>query len=73
MTSAHAAAKAAAERNSEKRLEDEARPLEFFEGRGSGRPSRTSRRFEQVQNAYLQSEFSVDWPERLLERINAVE
>jgi TRAP-type C4-dicarboxylate transport system substrate-binding protein len=69
-----AAAKAAAQWNNEKRLEDEAQLLDFFKGEGLAITEPDVAAFrEQVQNAYLESEFSADWPEGLLERINGVE
>jgi tripartite ATP-independent transporter DctP family solute receptor len=69
-----AAAEVAAQWNNEKRLEDEAKLIEFFKDQGMTITEPDVAAFrEHVQNAYLESEFSKDWPEGLLERINAVE
>jgi tripartite ATP-independent transporter DctP family solute receptor len=69
-----AAAEVAARWNNEKRLEDEAQLLEFFKGEGLTITEPDVAAFrEQVQDSYLASEFSADWPEGLLDRINAVE
>jgi tripartite ATP-independent transporter DctP family solute receptor len=69
-----AAAKAAAQWNNEQRLKDEAQLLDFFKGEGLAITEPDVAAFrEQVQNAYLESAFSADWPEGLLERINGVE
>jgi TRAP-type C4-dicarboxylate transport system substrate-binding protein len=69
-----AAAVVAALWNNEKRLEDEAKLIEFFKDQGMTITEPDVAAFrEHVQNAYLESEFSKDWPEGLLERINAVE
>ena len=69
-----AAAEVAARWNNEKRLEDETRLLEFFKGEGLTITDPDVGAFRaHVQDAYLASEFSADWPEGLLDRINAVE
>jgi tripartite ATP-independent transporter DctP family solute receptor len=69
-----AAAEVAAKWNNEKRLEDEARLIEFFKDQGLTITEPDVAAFrEHVQNAYLDSEFSKDWPDGLLDRINAVE
>ena len=64
----------AAKWNTEKRLEDEAKLIAFFKDQGLTITEPDVDAFrEQVQQAYLDSEFSKDWPEGLLERINAVQ
>lgn len=66
------AARLAAEFNNNNRLRDEARLVEFFKSAGMTitEPDRDAFR-AQVQKMYLESEFSKEWPEGLLDRINA--
>ena len=54
--------------------ENEAKLVEFFKGEGLKvyTPDVASVR-ERAQKMYLESDFSKDWPEGLLERINAVQ
>ena len=69
-----AAAETAARWNTEKRLEDEARLIEFFKEQGLQITEPDVDAFRaHVQNAYLESEFSKDWPDGLIDRINAIE
>jgi tripartite ATP-independent transporter DctP family solute receptor len=69
-----AAAEVAAKWNTEKRLEDEANLIAFFKEQGLTITEPDVDAFrQQVQQAYLESEFSKDWPEGLLDRINAVQ
>jgi tripartite ATP-independent transporter DctP family solute receptor len=69
-----AAAEVAAKWNTEKRLEDEANLIAFFKEQGLTITEPDVDAFRrQVQQAYLESEFSKDWPEGLLDRINAVQ
>ncbi|MEM7021456.1 MAG: sialic acid TRAP transporter substrate-binding protein SiaP [Pseudomonadota bacterium] len=69
-----AAAEAAALWNNEKRLEDEAKLIEFFKEQGLTITEPDVAAFrDAVQKAYLESEFSQNWPEGLLDRINAVQ
>lgn len=68
------AAEAAASFNNENRIRDEAGLLAFFEGEGMTITTPDVDAFrEAVQAAYLASDFSKDWPEGLLDRINAVQ
>jgi tripartite ATP-independent transporter DctP family solute receptor len=68
-----AAAKVAAKWNNQKRLEDEAKLIEFFKEQGLTITEPDVAAFRaHVQKAYLESEFSKDWPKGLLERINAI-
>lgn len=57
--------------NNENRLKDEAELVAFFESEGLKvyKPDVDTFR-EAVQGAYLNSDFSADWPEGLLERVN---
>jgi TRAP-type transport system periplasmic protein len=57
--------------NNESRLKDEAELVAFFESEGLKvyKPDVDTFR-EAVQGAYLNSDFSADWPEGLLERVN---
>ena len=67
------AAKVAAKWNTEKRIEDEARLLDFFKEQGLTITEPDVAAFrEHVQKAYLESEYSQAWPDGLLDRINAV-
>jgi tripartite ATP-independent transporter DctP family solute receptor len=69
-----AAAKVAAKWNTEKRIEDEARLLDFFKEQGLTITEPDVAAFrEHVQKAYLESEYSQTWPDGLLDRINAVQ
>jgi len=65
-------ARLAAEFNNNNRMRDEAKLIDFFKEQGMTItiPDRDAFR-EHVQKAYLESEFSQDWPKGLLERINA--
>ncbi len=67
------AAKAAAFFNNNNRLRDEAKLVEFFKEQGLTitEPDREAFR-KHVQECYLNSEYAKDWPEGLLERINAI-
>lgn len=66
------AARVAAEFNNNNRLRDEAKLVEFFKSQGMTitTPDREAFRTH-VQKAYLNSEFSKNWPAGLLDRINA--
>lgn len=66
------AARKAALYNNENRLKDEAELVEFFKSEGLDvyEPDRDAFR-KAVQEAYLSSEFSEDWPEGLVDRVNA--
>ncbi|MCB2053117.1 MAG: sialic acid TRAP transporter substrate-binding protein SiaP [Geminicoccaceae bacterium] len=68
------ASDAAVAYNNENRIKDEADLVAFFEGEGLKvyEPDVDSFR-ERVQKMYLESEFSKDWPEGIVERVNAVE
>ncbi|MGH6944842.1 MAG: sialic acid TRAP transporter substrate-binding protein SiaP [Geminicoccaceae bacterium] len=68
------AAYVAAKWNDEHRIADEKKLLDFFKQQGLTitEPDKDAFR-EHVQEAYLSSDFSKDWPEGLLERINAIE
>lgn len=66
------AAQAAIAYNNENRLAEEAELVAFFEEQGLDVYEPDVDAFRtRVQEAYLDSEFSEDWPEGLLERINA--
>lgn len=67
------AAKDAAAWTTEQIVANEAELVEFFKGEGLDvyEPNVDAFR-EQVQAMYLESEFSNDWPEGMLDRINAV-
>ena len=67
------AAKAAAFFNNNNRIRDEKKLVEFFrkEGLVITEPDREAFR-KQVQECYLNSPYAADWPEGLLERINAI-
>ncbi len=68
------AAAAAIHFNNINRLRDEARLLAFFESEGLTITVPDVDAFRTaVQQAYLESEYSQDWPEGLLDRINAIE
>jgi len=68
-----AAADAAARFNNENRVRDEARLVAFFKDQGLMVYAPDVDAFRsQVQKMYLESEFSQDWPDGLLERVNAV-
>jgi len=68
------AASAAAAFNNENRLRDEANLVAFFKEQGLQvyEPDVDAFRTK-VQKAYLESPFSKDWPEGMLDRVNAVE
>lgn len=67
------AAAAAVAFNNEHRIADEARLVEFFKSEGLTIATPDVDAFRSaVQKAYLESEFSGDWPEGMVERINAV-
>lgn len=68
-----AAAQKATAYNDEKRIADEAELVSFFEEQGLKvyEPDRAAFR-ERVQEMYLESEFAADWPDGIVERINAV-
>ncbi len=69
-----AAARKAADFNDENRIRDEKNLLDFFRSAGLKITEPDVEAFRShVQNAYLNSEFSKDWPEGLLNRINAAE
>ena len=60
--------------NNVNRIAQEAELVEFFKEQGLEVTTPDVDAFrERVQQAYLESEYSKDWPEGLLERINAVE
>ncbi|WP_163263881.1 sialic acid TRAP transporter substrate-binding protein SiaP [Chelativorans alearense] len=69
-----AAAEKATAYNDENRIADEAELVSFFEGEGLKvyEPDREAFR-ERVQKMYLESEFAADWPEGIVDRVNAVE
>ena len=66
------AAQAAIDYNNENRIAEEAELVAFFEEQGLTvyEPDVAAFR-DTVQAAYLESEFSQDWPDGLLERVNA--
>ncbi len=68
------AAQVAAYFNNNNRIRDEAKLVEFFKEQGLTitEPDREAFR-KQVQECYLESKYAEDWPEGLLERINAIE
>ena len=69
-----AAAQHAAVFNNENRIRDEANLLDFFKEQGLTVTTPDVNAFrEHVQQEYLGSEFSANWPEGLMERINAVQ
>ena len=60
--------------NNVNRIAQEAELIDFFKEQGLQVTEPDVEAFrERVQQAYLESEYSKDWPEGLLERINAVE
>jgi len=68
------AAAAAVMFNNNNRLRQEQELLDFFESEGLTITEPDVQAFrEHVQQQYLESEYSEDWPDGLLERINAVE
>ncbi len=68
------AAQVAAFFNNNNRIRDEAKLVAFFEEQGLTitEPDREAFR-KQVQQCYLDSKYAENWPEGLLERINAIE
>lgn len=67
------AAAAAIQFNNQNRLRQEAQLLAFFEEQGLTITTPDVDAFRNaVQQAYLDSEYSQDWPEGLLDRINAI-
>ncbi|MDX6751738.1 sialic acid TRAP transporter substrate-binding protein SiaP [Geminicoccaceae bacterium 1502E] len=68
------AAAAAVKFNNEHRVADEKRLVEFFESKGLAITTPDVDAFRSaVQKAYLESEFSADWPKGMVERVNAVQ
>jgi TRAP-type transport system periplasmic protein len=68
-----AAAEAAAAYNNENRIKEEKELIAFFEGEGLKVSTPDVDAFRStVQKAYLESQFSADWPEGMVDRINAV-
>ncbi|AUG54798.1 sialic acid TRAP transporter substrate-binding protein SiaP [Thalassospira marina] len=69
----HEAAEKATAYNNENRIADEAKLLDFFKEQGLKvyKPDVDAFR-KKVQQDYLDSEFAKDWPEGIVERINAV-
>ncbi len=72
-TAVEQAAKDAAAWTTDQIVENEAKLVDFFKGEGLKvyEPDVASFR-ERAQKMYLESDFSKDWPEGLLDRINAV-
>jgi len=68
------AAEVAAIFNNNNRVRDEEKLIEFFKSEGLEVTTPDVDAFrEAVQEAYLESEYSADWPEGMVERINAIE
>ncbi len=65
---------AARDYNNENRIREEAALIEFFKQQGLDvyKPDQEAFR-NKVQKAYLESDFSKDWPQGIVEKINAVE
>ncbi|MFH1805865.1 MAG: sialic acid TRAP transporter substrate-binding protein SiaP [Pseudomonadota bacterium] len=60
--------------NNENRIADEAGLLDFFKGEGLSVYTPDLDVFRStVQKAYLESEFAKDWPDGIVDRVNAVE
>ena len=69
-----AAAAVATAFNNENRIADEASLVDFFKNEGLNvyEPDVAAFR-DQVQKAYLSSEFAKDWPEGIVDRVNAIQ
>ncbi|OSQ40295.1 sialic acid TRAP transporter substrate-binding protein SiaP [Thalassospira mesophila] len=69
----HEAAEVATKYNNEHRIADEAKLLDFFKEQGLKvyEPDVAAFR-KKVQQDYLESDFAKDWPEGIVERVNAI-
>ncbi len=73
-TLVRSAARAAAQFHNENRLRDEANLVAFFKDQGMSVYEPDVAAFRaRVQKMYLESEFSEDWPEGMVDRVNAVQ